>query len=155
MYIRMRASRILPKSLRFQQEKSAERWSKLVPALNLRWSSQHFRLKTQEFQAGDWCIPPTASCLYLQLLYHKWRFEVSLPISQQSASAVFSSAENRAQTSLVRWGQFRWRIFAGRWGQWNFHLSLVDKSTTLGRSNHVISKQSGESCWLNVPKKNV
>lgn len=27
----------------------------------------------------------------------------------QSASAVFSSAENRAETSLVRWGQFRWK----------------------------------------------
>lgn len=157
----MRASRILPKNLRFQEEKSAERWSKLVPAPNLRWSSQHFRLKTQDtssrmFQAGDWCIPSTASCLspkslsyvkishnswlirgYMQLVYHEWRFEVyiiSLPISQpQLFSHLQRIAQKHPWSDEVSFGE-GWS-FTGRWGQ----------SATLGRSTPVISKQSGVS----------
>ena len=56
----------------------------------------------------------------------------------QSASAVFSSAENRAETSLVRWGQFRWKDGVSQ-------VDGVNRQLLGGQPLLYISKQSGVS----------
>ena len=161
----MRASRILPKNLRFQQEKSAERWSKLVPALNLRWSSQHFRLKTQDtssrqeigasllrqaaslpsllamwkFSHNSWLIRG-----YMQLAYHKWRFEVSLPISQPQR---FSHLQRIAQKHP--WSD---EVSFGEW--MDFHRSMGSIGNSWEVNPCYLETKRCESRWLNIPKTN-
>lgn len=114
------------------------RWSKLVPALNLRWPSQHFRLQTQDIcsrqeisasllqQAASFPSPLAMwkfshnSWLiwgYMQLVYHKWRFEVyiiSLPISQPQ---LFSHLQRIAQKHP--WSD---EVSFGEW--MDFHKSM-------------------------------